>query len=106
LVDIAESARWHDVMIERAHRSCDPQLVDFSLHCKAKLLADSGDGLRVLELTGAGLAQRDLIPKARVLLQQAAHGGPAKDDAGFVDAAPAWEARGHRHVSATLSRWQ
>jgi DNA-binding transcriptional regulator YdaS (Cro superfamily) len=27
--DLAESARWHDVMIERAHRSHDPQLVGF-----------------------------------------------------------------------------
>ena len=73
--DLAASARWHDVMIERAHRSHDLQLVGFSLHCKAMLVADMGDGRGVLDLTGAGLAQRDLIPKARVLLlQQAAHG--------------------------------
>jgi len=73
--DLAESARWHDVMIERAHRSRDPQLVGFSLHCKALLLADSGDGNGVLDLTSAGLSQEGLIPKARVLLlQQAAHG--------------------------------
>jgi len=73
--NIGESARWHDAMIERAHRSGDPQLVGFSLHCKAMLLADMGDGGGVLDLTGAGLAQRGLIPKAQVLLlQQAAHG--------------------------------
>jgi hypothetical protein len=73
--DLEESARWHDVMIERAHRSRDPQLVGFSLHCKAMLHADMGDGRGVLDLTGAGLEQRGLIPKARVLLlQQAAHG--------------------------------
>jgi hypothetical protein len=73
--DLDASARWHNVMIERAHRSGDPQLVGFSLHCKAMLLADAGDGRGVLDLTGAGLAQPGLIPKARVLLlQQAAHG--------------------------------
>jgi hypothetical protein len=34
-----------------------------------------GDGRGILDLTGAGLAQRGLIPKVRVLLlQQAAHG--------------------------------
>lgn len=73
--DLTASARWHDVMIERAHRSHDPQLVGFSLHCKAMLQADMGDGRGVLDLTSAGLSQRGLIPKARVLLlQQAAHG--------------------------------
>ncbi len=73
--NLSESARWHDAMIERAHRSGDPQLVGFSLHCKAMLCADIGDGRGVLDLAGAGLALRGLIPKARVLLlQQAAHG--------------------------------
>jgi hypothetical protein len=33
--DLGTSARWHDVMIERAHRSHDVQLVAFALHCHA-----------------------------------------------------------------------
>jgi transcriptional regulator with XRE-family HTH domain len=74
--DLAASARWHDVMIERAHRSHDPQLVAFALFCKAMLHTDTGDGPGVLDLAGAGLsAGPALIPKVRVLLlQQAAHG--------------------------------
>lgn len=73
--NLTASARWHDVMIERAHRSGDPQLVGFSLHCKAMLLGDAGDGRAVLDLTSAGLSQGGLVPKVRVLLlQQAAHG--------------------------------
>lgn len=74
--DLAASARWHDVMIERAHRSHDPQLVAFALYCKAMMLTDMGDGPGVLDLTGAGLsAGTAVIPKVRVLLlQQAAHG--------------------------------
>jgi len=73
--DLAESARWHDVMIERAHRSRDPQLVGFALYCKAMLHTDMADGPGVLDLTAAGLSGRRLIPKVRaLLLQQAAHG--------------------------------
>jgi transcriptional regulator with XRE-family HTH domain len=74
--DLAESARWHDVMIERAHRSRDPQLVAFALFCKAMLHTDMDDGPGVLDLAGAGLSGgRALIPKVRaLLLQQAAHG--------------------------------
>jgi hypothetical protein len=74
--DLAESARWHDVMIERAHRSHDPQLVGFALYCKAMLHTDMADGPGVLDLTGAALGDGgDLIPKVRaLLLQQAAHG--------------------------------
>jgi len=74
--DLDVSARWHDVMIERAHRSHDVQLVAFALHCKAMLHADMNDGPGVLDLAGAGLRQQArLCPKARVLLlQQAAHG--------------------------------
>jgi len=73
--DVAESARWHDVMIERAHRSRDPQLVGFALYCKAMLHTDMADGPGVLDLTGAGLSGDRLIPKVRaLLLQQAAHG--------------------------------
>ena len=84
--NVGESARWHDAMIERAHRSGDPQLVGFSLHCKAMLCADMGDGRGVLDLTGAGLAQRGLIPKARVLLlQQAAHGWSLAGGDGAAD---------------------
>lgn len=85
--DVARSGRWHDVMIERAHRSHDIQLVAFSLHCKAMLLADAGDGPGVLDLAGAGLQQRArLCPKAAVLLlQQAAHGTSLADPAGADD---------------------
>jgi Helix-turn-helix len=73
---LAESGRWHDAMIERAHRTGDAQLVAFSLHCKAMLLGDLGDGRGVLDLTGAALAERPrLLPKVQVLLlQQQAHG--------------------------------
>lgn len=80
----ARSARWHDEMIERAHRSHDVQLVAFSLHCKAMLLGDAGDGPGVLDLAMAGLAQEGrLCPKARVLLlQQAAHGTSLSGHAG------------------------
>jgi hypothetical protein len=85
--DLGASARWHDVMIERAHRSQDVQLVAFALHCKAMLHADMKDGPGVLDLVGAGLRlQGHLCPKARVLLlQQAAHGlslVPSDDAAG------------------------
>lgn len=73
---LAESGRWHDAMIERAHRTGDDQLIAFSLHCKAMLLGDVGDGRGVLDLTGAALRNRaGLIPKVQVLLlQQRAHG--------------------------------
>jgi hypothetical protein len=61
-------------MIERAHRSDDPQLVGFALYCKAMLHTDMADGASVLDLTGAGLRDdHRLIPKVRaLLLQQAA----------------------------------
>jgi transcriptional regulator with XRE-family HTH domain len=74
--DLTESGRWHDVMIERAHRTADDQLVAFALHCKAMLLGDMGDGRGVLDLTGAALRNRSrLMPKVQVLLlQQQAHG--------------------------------
>ena len=73
--DVADSTRWHDVMIERAHRSHDAQLVGFALYCKAMLHTDMADGAGVLDLTGAGLSGQHLIPKVRaLLLQQAAHG--------------------------------
>jgi hypothetical protein len=72
---LAESTHWHDVMIERAHRSHDPQLVGFALYCKSMLHTDMSDGPSVLDLTGAGLSGNRLIPKVRaLLLQQAAHG--------------------------------
>jgi transcriptional regulator with XRE-family HTH domain len=81
--DLAASARWHDVMIERAHRSHDPQLVGFALYCKAMLHTDMSDGPGVLDLTGAGLSNDSrLIPKVRaLLLQQAAHGHALAGDA-------------------------
>ena len=74
--NLTESARWHDVMIERAHRSHDPQLVGFALYCKAMLRTDMADGASVLDLTGAGLRDdHRLVPKVRaLLLQQAAQG--------------------------------
>jgi hypothetical protein len=85
--DLAASARWHDVMIERAHRSHDPQLVGFALYCKAMLHTDMSDGLGVLDLTGAGLRNGShLIPKVRaLLLQQAAHGHSLTGNAGTSD---------------------
>jgi transcriptional regulator with XRE-family HTH domain len=74
--DIGSSTYWLDVMIERAHRSQDIQLVCFALYNKAMLEADMKDGLAVLDLTGAALQHRAcLCPKVQVLvLQQAAHG--------------------------------
>jgi hypothetical protein len=84
--DVAESGRWHDVMIERAHRSHDPQLVGFALYCKAMLHTDMGDGPGVVDLTGAGISHKGLIPKVRaLLLQQAAHGHSLRGDAGAYD---------------------
>lgn len=85
--DVAASGRWHDVMIERAHRSHDVQLVGFALHCKAMLHADMGDGPGVLDLAGAGLQQAArLCPKVRVLLlQQAAHGTALSGGDGAAD---------------------
>ncbi len=84
--DLAASERWHDVMIERAHRSHDPQLVGFALYCKAMLHTDMSDGPGVVDLTGAGLRHEALIPKVRaLLLQQAAHGHSLLGDAGAYD---------------------
>ena len=80
--ELAASARWHDVMIERAHRSRDPQLVAFALYCKAMLHTDMADGPGVIDLAGAGLAGGSLIPKVRaLLLQQEAHGHSLTRDA-------------------------
>ncbi|MDL4815467.1 hypothetical protein [Actinomadura opuntiae] len=83
--DINRSVYWHDLMLERAHRSHDPQLVAFALHNKAMLHADLLDGPGVQDLAGAALVHQDaLTPKVRVLaLQQAAHGASlvADDDA-------------------------
>jgi tetratricopeptide (TPR) repeat protein len=74
--NLAVSGRWHDAMIERAHRSQDVNLLAFTLHCKAMMLADMGDGPGVLDLASAGLRQtRNLCAKPRIiLLQQYAHG--------------------------------
>lgn len=74
--NLGESARWHNTMIERAHRTSDDHLIAFSLHCKAMLLGDQGDGPGVLDLTRAALRDRKrLAPKVQVLLlQQQAHG--------------------------------
>jgi hypothetical protein len=81
--DLAASVRWHDLMIERAHRSHDRQLVGFALYCKAMLHTDMSDGPGVVDLTGAGLRHDGLIPKVRaLLLQQAAHGHSLGGDAG------------------------
>ncbi|GAA3942852.1 hypothetical protein GCM10023085_25740 [Actinomadura viridis] len=79
---------WHDVRLERAHRSNDRQLVAFALHNKAMLHADLLDGHGVLELARAALQEASaLAPKVRVLaLQQTAHGisltedGDARDE--------------------------
>lgn len=74
--NLSMSARWHDTMIERAHRTSDDHLIAFSLHCKAMLLGDQSDGRGVLDLTSAALRNRPrLAPKVQVLLlQQHAHG--------------------------------
>jgi lambda repressor-like predicted transcriptional regulator len=74
--DLATAARWLDAMIERSHRSQDLQLVSFALYDKAMLLADTGDGRGVLDLTGAALQHGSrLCSKVKILLlQQAAHG--------------------------------
>jgi hypothetical protein len=85
--NFAASGRWHDVMIERAHRSQDIQVVAFALHAKAMLHTDMGDGPGVLDLAGAGLAIQGLCPKARVmLLQQEAHGTSITAPDGAADA--------------------
>ena len=86
--DLQAATRWLDVMIERAHRSQDVQLLGFALHNKAMLSADMRDGPGVMDLTGAALQQRArLCPKVQVLvLQQAAHGTSL---AGGSDAADA-----------------
>lgn len=74
--NLSESITWHNTMIERAHRTSDDHLIAFSLHCKAMLLGDQGDGPGVLDLTTAALRDRKrLAPKVQVLLlQQQAHG--------------------------------
>lgn len=74
--DVDRSVYWHDVMIERAHRSLDPQLVGFALHNKAMLHADMLDGPGVVDLARAALVHESILtPKVRVLaLQQTAHG--------------------------------
>ncbi len=74
--DLDRSVYWHDVMIERAHRSLDPQLVAFALHNKAMLHVDMRDGLGVVDLASAALVNEPtLCAKVRVLaLQQLAHG--------------------------------
>ncbi|MEV5413928.1 helix-turn-helix transcriptional regulator [Thermopolyspora sp. NPDC052614] len=74
--DLRKSAHWHDVMLERAHRSCDEQLVAFALHNKAMLYVDMCDGASAVDLTEAALVNAPaLCAKVRVLaLQQAAHG--------------------------------
>ncbi len=86
--DLGTSTNWLDVMIERAHRSLDIQLVCFALHNKAMLHADMRDGPGVLDLTGAALQQRArLCPKVHLLaLQQSAHGASLAggDDASNV----------------------
>jgi hypothetical protein len=86
--NLGTSAYWLDVMIERAHRSQDIQLVGFALHNKAMLHADMRDGPGVLDLTRAALQHRArLCPKVQVLaLQQAAHGTclAGGDDVGDV----------------------
>jgi hypothetical protein len=63
-------------MIERAHRAADAHLIAFSLHCKAMLVGDQGDGRGVLDLARSALRnRRRLAPKVQVLLlQQQAHG--------------------------------
>jgi hypothetical protein len=80
--DIDRSVYWHDVMLERAHRANDRQLVAFALHNKAMLHADLLDGHGVLDLTRAALAEASgLVPKVRVLaLQQTAHGLSLTED--------------------------
>ena len=73
--DMEQSVRWHDVMIERAHRSLDSQLVAFALHNKAMLHVDMRDGPGAIDLAQAALAQPGLCAKVQVLaLQQMAHG--------------------------------
>ncbi|WP_433138736.1 helix-turn-helix domain-containing protein [Actinomadura nitritigenes] len=85
--DIGRAVYWHDVMLERAHRSHDPHLVAFALHGKAMLHADLLDGHGVIDLAGAALVHADaLAPKVRVLaLQQMAHGASLVADEGARD---------------------
>lgn len=74
--NLDKSAHWHNVMLERAHRSLDPQLVAFALHNKAMLYVDMLDGPGAVDLAQAALTNTpELCAKVRVLaLQQAAHG--------------------------------
>lgn len=94
------SVRWHNTMIERAHRAADAHLIAFSLHCKAMLVGGQGDGRGVLDLARSALRnRRRLAPKVQVLLlQQQAHGaalvggdGAAAECFGLLDdARPCW----------------
>ncbi len=74
--DLKRSAYWHDVMLERAHRSADVQVIGFALANKAMLRIDLGDGAGAVDLADAALTQRHrLCPKVQVLaLERLAHG--------------------------------
>jgi tetratricopeptide (TPR) repeat protein len=80
--DLAQSAYWRDKALEIAHRAHDPQLVGYTLWCKASLRTDLGDGQGVVDLSEEALANsRKLCPKVRILaLERAAHGYSLKNN--------------------------
>jgi hypothetical protein len=88
--DLPTSSTWRGIALDAAHRSQDHQLVAYALLNHASVRADLGDGLGVLDLCGAVLADNPgrLSPKVRVLaFQQQAHGASLLGDRATVDSA-------------------
>ncbi|MGW5341718.1 Twin-arginine translocation pathway signal [Streptomyces sp. NPDC004050] len=85
--DLAAAAFWRGVTQEIAARSRDPQLIGYSLVNLAQVRTDLGDGLGVIDLCEAALADSDrLVPKVRIMaMQQQAHGASLTGDRHAVD---------------------
>jgi hypothetical protein len=85
--DLAAAAFWRGVTGEIAARSRDAQLQGYALVNHASVRTDLGDGVGVVDLCEAALANpRNLAPKVRVMaLQQQAHGASLTGDRGSVD---------------------
>jgi len=85
--DLPAAAFWRGVTAEIAARSRDAQLLGYALVNHASVRTDLGDGVGVLDLCDAALANpRTLAPKVRVMaLQQQAHGASLTGDRGAVD---------------------
>jgi hypothetical protein len=85
--DLGAATFWRGVTQEVAMRSRDPHLISYSLVNQAQVRTDLGDGLGVVDLCEAALADGGrLAPKVRVLaLQQQAHGASFARDRESVD---------------------